>query len=109
LVLARTALVSSVCAATGRMISLTVSPRGPSNVDPPEAVLSLVIPERGSCNVRQAFCTHSNFFASADAAQSWASEHPRGVILNMNDASALARQLARRLYGVASDESSPTV
>lgn len=100
LVLDRTALVSSPCAATGRMISLTVSPRGPSSIDPPEAVVSVVVPERGTCDVRKAFCVHSNFFASADAARSWAREHPTAAILNLDDAFALARRLARLLYAM---------
>jgi alkylmercury lyase len=101
LVLDRTALVESSCAATGRSISLTVSPHGLSNVDPPDAVVSVVVPGRDACNdVRQAFCAHSNFFASADAAGPWARENAAGTILTLDNAFAMACRLAPLLYAM---------
>jgi alkylmercury lyase len=63
----KTARVLSRCPATGRAISLTVTPAGVRDVEPTGAVLSLPLLEDAS-NIRSSFCCHVNFYASASAA-----------------------------------------
>jgi alkylmercury lyase len=98
LVLDRTAFVTSTCPATGRAISLRVSSRGLSEVNPSETVLSVIVPTGEACDVRESFCTHSNFFISPSAAKSWVREHSTGAILNLDEGFELARRIARLLY-----------
>lgn len=97
-VIGKTARVSSRCAATGAPIHLTVTPDAVLDVEPPEAVVSLVLPE-SSCDVRSAFCVHSNFFASAPAAQPWLAEHPAAAVAGVADVFRLGREFAGQQLG----------
>src|SRR5579884_871799 len=62
--LGATARVTSHCPATGQDISLTVTPDGPTDVTPPAAVLSFLLPERKfDFDVINTFCRYVHFFA----------------------------------------------
>lgn len=93
----KTARVSSPCAATGAPIRLTVTSDGVRDLEPPEAVVSLVLPDTTS-DVRSSFCVRVNFFASAAAAQTWLSAHPGATVARVEDAFQLGQELARRLF-----------
>jgi alkylmercury lyase len=95
--LGKSARVSSPCAATGAPVRLTVTPDGVENIEPAEAVVSLVLPH-GSPDVRGSFCVHVNFFASAAAAQTWLSAHPGATVARVEDAFRLGQELSRRLF-----------
>ncbi|HZD00645.1 MAG TPA: organomercurial lyase [Actinomycetes bacterium] len=70
----RTVRVSSACPATGQTVTLPAGPDGVHDVQPPGAVVSVIItgdPE----DIRGSMCNLGHF-ASPDAASGWASEHP---------------------------------
>jgi alkylmercury lyase len=89
----QTVQVESPCAATGAPVRVTVTPEGVTQVEPPEAVVSLVAPE-ASPDVRRAFCDYVNFFRSAEAAGEWLASHPGATTLPVAEAYALGRRLA---------------
>jgi alkylmercury lyase len=95
ILLGRTAQVTSPCASTGRIVSVTVSPEGILAADPPEAVVSVVPPERNSTDIRQSFCVHVNFFASAEAARTWSSEREDAAVMSLQEAFSLAHNMAQ--------------
>lgn len=83
--LGHTAKATSLCRATGEPVHLTVTPDGPTSVEPATAVVSLVIPDAPT-SVRASFCNHVHFFADAAAAESWLAEHPDARTLPVADA-----------------------
>ncbi len=91
------AQVASVCPVTGTAIHLRVSPEGVEQFAPSSAVISLLIQEGlATCgNIRDVFCTYSQFFASPEAASAWHALHPDGHVLPIEEASHLAQTLAR--------------
>lgn len=95
--LGRSAQVSSTCPVTGQPIHLCVSPEHLESFDPPSAMLSLLIQEglTTCCNIRDAFCAYSQFFASRQAASAWQVSHPDGHLLPIEEAFTLGQTLAR--------------
>jgi alkylmercury lyase len=90
--LAQIVKVMSPCRATGRPIQLTVTADGLIDVDPPEAVVSLVLAERGQ-PPRQAFCGQVHFFSSAPVAQAWLRERPKARVVPVATAFELGKLL----------------
>lgn len=112
-VLGRTAVVESICPGSGRPVRLEVSPDAVDNVEPAEAVVSLVIPGLtpgvpGACPPKDcgpttpsgaesvagpegSFCTQVHFFASADAASGWLAGHPGAALLTPGEAQRVGR------------------
>src|SRR5262249_14667541 len=80
-----TAHVTSPCRATGDPVRLTVTPNGPTDVEPSTAVVSLVAQDAPT-SVRTSFCNQVHFFTSADAAKDWLAEHPDARVLPVADA-----------------------
>ncbi len=93
----RPAQVSSACPVTGIPIHLTVTPEGVEQLNPPTGVISLLIQEglATCCNIREAFCAYSQFFASRAAASVWQASHPDGYVLPIEEAFSLGQKLAR--------------
>ncbi|MGU2420654.1 organomercurial lyase MerB [Burkholderia cenocepacia] len=92
----RTAHVVSRCAATGVPVSLTVTPVAIRDLEPAGAAVSLIVPQDTS-DIRQAFCCHVHFFASAATGQQWAATHHGTDIVSVHDAFAVGRERAERL------------
>jgi alkylmercury lyase len=90
--LGQTVQVVSPCRATGRPVQVTVTANGLTDVDPPEAVVSLVFAERGQ-PPRQAFCGEIHFFSSAGAAQAWLYERPKARVVPVATAYELGKLL----------------
>lgn len=88
----RSARVTSPCQATGTPVRLTVGDTTVTDIDPPEAVISLVTPD-DLTSVRTAFCNHVHFFARAEVARPWLNEHPGASVLPIAEAYDLARDL----------------
>jgi alkylmercury lyase len=88
----QTVQVESPCAGTGTPVRVTVAPHGVEQVQPPEAVVSLVAPE-ASPDVRRAFCDYVNFFRSPEAASQWLAEHAGATTLPVAEAYELGRRL----------------
>jgi alkylmercury lyase len=95
--LERPGQVSSSCPVTGTPIRLTVTKDRVEQLDPPSGVMSLLIQEglATCCNIREAFCAYSQFFAERQAASTWQASHPDGYVLPIEEAFTLAQQLAK--------------
>ena len=94
-ILQKTARVESTSPVTGEKIRLTVTPEGIEQVDPPAAVMSLVLPERAKVeeNVVAHFCHYIYLFSSAKAGSEWVSENEGTFVVSMEDAFALATKM----------------
>lgn len=92
----RTARVTSSCHSTGAPVRLTVTPGGVTELDPPDAVVSVVTPA-APVSVRSAFCQQVHFFASRDEAAPWLAEHPEAVVVGVQEGYRLAQPLVQAL------------
>ena len=93
----QTVEVESPCASTGRPVRVTVTPEGVKQVEPPDAVVSLVAPE-ASPDVRRVFCDYVNFFHSSEAAAGWLADHPGATTLPVAEAYELGRRLTESVF-----------
>ncbi len=93
----QTVEVESPCASTGRPVRVTVTPEGVEQVEPPDAVVSMVAPE-ASPDVRRVFCDYVNFFHSAEAAVGWLAEHPGATTLPVAEAYQLGCRLTESVF-----------
>ncbi len=92
----RAAEFESECPATGGRISGRMAPDGSGELEPQEAVLSLVVP-RASEPVRSSFCNFVHFFRSAQVAEAWVTTNPAGHLLDARQAFELADHLTQSL------------
>ena len=99
-VLGRAAQVVSHCAGTGAAIVLRITPDAIAKSEPPDPVLSLIVPST-SGDIRHSFCCHVHFFASTFVADGWISRHVGTEIASMREACQLGRALAGRLLQAA--------
>lgn len=97
--LEQTVQVESPCVTTGTPVRVTVTPNGVEQVEPPEAVVSLVS-VGASADIRRAFCDYVNFFSSNEAATAWLSSHPAATTLPVGEAYQLDRLLAQSIFEV---------
>jgi alkylmercury lyase len=99
-VFGQSAHVASPCPVSGVPIRLTVTPERIAHLDPPDALVSVVVPDAvAACvDVRGAFCQHVHFFAGPDAGATWQAAHPEATLLSVEKAYAVARLLARTRY-----------
>jgi alkylmercury lyase len=101
-VLGRTATVESKSPVSGERVSLTVSPQGVEEVDPPSAVVSIVIVDPDQANMGSVkaiwgtFCHHMFFFASREEAEQWAAGRDDIEILSVEEAYELLRLVFSR-------------
>ena len=91
----------SPCPGTGVPVRARVSPAGLEELDPPEAVVSLRVPDTFE-NLRGSFCGFVHFFRSASAAADRLSSRPDAVVLSVDEAFELGRRLAYDRFGVGS-------
>lgn len=95
--LGRSARVVSTCPATGKEIRLTVTAEGRTqDLDPIASVVSLRLPgpETNICNVCETICHYGHFFVDREHASAWPDLHPEAVLLSVEDAANLAREIA---------------
>lgn len=87
--------VESRCPVTGGTVRLTVTPEGIEDLAPPDAVVSLVLPERAEVcrDVRGAFCYQVHFFNAPEAASVWLAQHPGAFLFSVDDAYQLGRMV----------------
>lgn len=93
----RTACVQSTCPVTGQPISLTVTPQNVVDLDPVEAVMSIVVPT-GSDPIRSTFCCNVMFLASPDAGRTWLADRTDGALRSVDQAYELGRRLNERFF-----------
>jgi alkylmercury lyase len=100
--LGETAYVTSRSPTSGAEISLTVTPTGPSDLVPPDTVVSFLIPEgEFDAGVIQRFCHFVHFFASREDSEQWTAEHPGTFLLTVEDAYRLGELTNRASFGTA--------
>lgn len=84
--------VESADPVTGDAVRLTVTAHGVRSVEPPEAVVSFLLPDGpfGPDTV-ESFCHFVYFFASRESAERWVPEHPGTFLLSVDEAFELGR------------------
>lgn len=107
LILDREAHIESASPTGGQPIRLTAGPRGPRDVEPATAVVSLVNPD-DITEIRSTFCNHVHFFTSAADARSWLQTTPGGQVMPVAEAFNLAAQLAAAFLSRCSYRNSPS-
>jgi len=98
----QTVQVESPCAATGTPVRVKITPNGVEQIEPPQAVVSLVVPEV-SADIRRSFCCYVNFFRSDEAASQWLSEHPGATTVPVREAYELGQRLAESVFEIKED------
>jgi len=81
--------ITSRCPVTGRSILLSVTSEQVRDLDPPGAVVSLLVAyETAACchNVREGVCNYGHFFVSREVATQWQAAHPQALILSVKEA-----------------------
>ena len=104
--LGRTARVISSCPVTGKEIRLTVTPEAIADLEPASAVLSIRLPGEDTdvCHVQEDICNAGLFFASREVASTWPSLHPKAVLLSVEEAAQLGRELASTIRSIAGEQ-----
>ena len=100
-ILGKTAHVQSECPVTGRSISVTVRPNVISQCDPPETVVSFLLPDAVDLeqDVRGSFCEYVHFFASRDAGDEWTRRNEGTFLLTVSEAFELGRRKNGSQFG----------
>lgn len=94
-----TAQIESVSPASDTTIRAVVTPQGIEEVDPAEAVVSVVPLRSDADEIRGSFCNFVHFFASEDESLQWQEEHPDGWVLPATDAYELGTLFVDRMGG----------
>lgn len=100
--------VESRCPVTGETISFLGSPSGFRDVNPPEAVMSILTPEEIGARVErgddviQGLCHWLYFFASEQAAREWTSERPGTTTFPLEEGFELGRRWLAHKWGIGS-------
>jgi alkylmercury lyase len=100
--------VESRCPVTGETIGFLGSPSGFRDLEPPEAVMSMLSPEevgarleRGE-DVIRSLCHWIYFFASEEAAREWTSERPGTTTFPIDEGFELGRRWMAHKWGISS-------
>lgn len=98
--------VESTDPTSGARIGLTVSPDGIADLDPPEAVVSFLLPEEGDKFADDAiarFCHQIYFFESPRSAETWIADRPDRFFLTVQEAFELGRRMNQLRLGEISE------
>jgi alkylmercury lyase len=88
--------VESTDPTSGTRIRLTITPDGIADLDPPEAVVSFLLPDSGDRFADDAiarFCHQIYFFESPRSAETWIADRPGRFSLSVEEAFELGRRL----------------
>ena len=104
-ILGQPARVESRDPGTGNLITLTVAPDGVQSVDPPDAVMSILVGDQEvvktePTKVMASFCHHIWFLESRDSGAEWVAQHGEGTFLvTLEEAFALGKRFNAAQYG----------
>jgi alkylmercury lyase len=98
--LGRPASIESPCRGTGKLVHIEVTPAGIEMVEPPSAVVSIVV-ARDLASLRKVSCNNTHFFNSPEAASRWLEKRPEATILPAEDAFRLGRLIAEGLLNIS--------
>lgn len=102
--------VESTDPTSGTRIRLTVTPNGIADLDPPEAVVSFLLPEDGDRFADDAiarFCHQIYFFESPRSAETWIAGRPDRFSLPVEEAFELGRRMNQLRLGEISETAGP--
>lgn len=105
----RPARIDATCPVTGRPASIQIRAGRAAEVDPPEAVISLVVPNCDPADLISSVCPYGHVFASAGAAASWRTEHPQAALLPPADALRYATAIVNELVAGTAGRAAPPV
>ena len=91
--LGQPARVESRCFATGEPLRVDVDPAGVRELEPDEAVVSMVLPDVCTSDFRPKLCDEQHFFSSATAAAGWHADRPKAIVVPVRSGFALTRLL----------------
>jgi alkylmercury lyase len=92
--------VTSRSPASDAEIFLTVTPAGPTELRPPDTVVSMLLPDgEFGADVIQRFCHFVHFFTSPEDGEVWTAEHPGTFLITVDDAYRLGRLMNRAVFG----------
>ncbi|HJQ90726.1 MAG TPA: organomercurial lyase [Acidimicrobiia bacterium] len=95
-ILGRQTKITSTDPRAGTPINLTVTPEGVVRIDPPEAVVSLLLPEDGlTDDAIQRFCHKVHFFTTPASAEAWIDGRPGLFAVTVDEAFDLGRATNR--------------
>lgn len=94
-----TAHIESPSPTSGKLVRAVVTSTGIDNLDPRDAVVSVVPIRSDSDEIRGAFCNFVHFFASDGDAAGWAESHPDGWMLPATEAFRLGLRFVDHLGG----------
>lgn len=104
-ILGQPARVESRDPENGEVVRLLVSPDGIKSADPGDAVVSFLSPDgdgfrTSAANVMANFCDFVFFFTSRSSGERWMAKHPGTFLYSLDEASALAKRLNARNFGL---------
>jgi alkylmercury lyase len=99
MLLGRPVRIESRCFATGKAVRVEVDPDGVRELEPEEAVASMVLRDVGMSDIRQQLCDEQHLFSSANAVAGWHAERPEAIVVPVRSGFALTRLLAARWFG----------
>ena len=107
-ILGRETQVESTDPQNGATIRLTVTPEGVTSLQPPETVVSFLLPDGGlGADAIQRFCHRVHFFASPQSAQQWMVDRSDMFSLPVHEAFELGQLSNRLRLGTALDPAGP--
>jgi alkylmercury lyase len=85
--------IESTCPTTGETISLRIGHEGPTDVSPPETVLSFLLPgSRFGDDKIASFCAFIHYFSSPNAAEEWTAERSGTFVISIEDGFDIGRR-----------------
>jgi alkylmercury lyase len=103
-ILGRPARVTSPDPESSELVRLVVTPDGIEAAEPPNAVVSFVLPDvevfsTSAANVMAKFCHFIFFFSSRSSGERWAAKHSDTFLYSLDEAFELARRFNARNFG----------
>jgi len=103
-ILGRPARITSRDPESGEFVRLVVTPDRIESAEPPDAVVSFVLPDAeafgtSAANVMAKFCHFIFFFSSRRSGECWVAKHPGTFLYSLDAAFGLAKQLNARNFG----------
>ena len=103
-ILGRPARITSPDPESGELVRLVVSPDRIESAEPPDAVVSFVLPDaeafgKSAANVISKFCHFIFFFSSRLSGERWVAKHRDTFLYSLDDAFVLAKRHNARNFG----------
>ncbi|HLX15108.1 MAG TPA: organomercurial lyase [Bradyrhizobium sp.] len=103
-ILGRAARITSPDPESGELVRVVAAPERIASADPPDAVVSFVLPDAevfgtSAANVMAKFCHFIFFFSTRQSGERWVANRPGTFLYALEDAFVLAKRLNARNFG----------